>query len=197
MTPTSSACESESNWSDGVERVGESEVLRQNATYPWYRDWRDLARQSCRWQGFEDFPLHFQPSNIASVGVLLDFAEQHYGLGFIAWLARIVQGNDHLDVNGNDISIALDQTRSLNSVSRISHGERRSANQIVTSLATPLSRKCDQTASTSFPSGNISRTSTVGFGSAREQSDCRRRVRRQPAVSGYHVLPAVQKHAGR
>jgi hypothetical protein len=127
MTPTSSACESESNWSDGVERVGESEVLRQNATYPSYRDWRDLARQSCRRQGFVDFLLHFQPSNIASVGVLLDFAEQLYGLGFIAWLARIVHGNDHLDVNRNDLSIALDQTRSLNSVFRNSHGECPSA----------------------------------------------------------------------
>src|SRR5262245_6549547 len=60
-----------------------------------------------------DFSLLSQPSEITTVGPFLDLLQVSNCLGFVARLAGIIHGHDHLDLDGDDVFVALDQARPL------------------------------------------------------------------------------------
>jgi hypothetical protein len=54
----------------------------------------------------------------ASLGMFRDLANQFHGLGFVAWLGRVVGGNDHFDLDGHHGSTTADQPGCLESFAR-------------------------------------------------------------------------------
>ncbi len=56
---------------------------------------------------FINLALPLKPSRISTFGVFSDFSDELYRFGFIAWLARVVWGNDHLDLHSHDVTTAF------------------------------------------------------------------------------------------
>ncbi|WP_165230913.1 hypothetical protein [Aquisphaera insulae] len=70
---------------------------------------------------FIDLAMLLEPRRIASFGVFCGFSDQLDGLGFVARLARVVDRDDHLEVERHDIATAAHQTRDLDTLARDSH----------------------------------------------------------------------------
>ena len=69
-----------------------------------------------------DFALLPQPGQVTLLGVLLDLPQELNGFRFVAWLARVIDRNDHLDLNRNHILLRLNQSGPLDSLSGNTHG---------------------------------------------------------------------------
>jgi len=63
-----------------------------------------------------------QPSHVSSLSVILDFAKKLNSFRFVAWFARIIDGDDHFDLDRNDEFVSLNQSGPLDSLSGNSHG---------------------------------------------------------------------------
>src|SRR6185295_2756370 len=70
-----------------------------------------------------DFALLGQPSQVATLGALLDLPKELNGLRFVARLARVIDRNDHLDLDRNHVLLGLNQSGPLDSLSGNTHRE--------------------------------------------------------------------------
>jgi hypothetical protein len=82
----------------------------------------DVAALSHRLRRCVDSSVLGQPSHVSPLGVILDFAKKLNRFRFVAWFARIIDGDDHFDLYRNNELVSLNQPRSLDSLSWYSHG---------------------------------------------------------------------------
>src|SRR5262249_23258203 len=116
------------------------------------------------------FALLSQPSEVSALCVFFYFPKKLNCFGLVAWLARVIDWDDHLDFDRDDIFLSLNQACPLETLSCNPHGSPLSKKWTVPNFATRLSPRWDQPALNSVPSGSDWRTSTAGFGVASGRS---------------------------
>src|SRR5207249_853356 len=63
----------------------------------------------------------FQPAQLVALGAFLDFAKELHRFGFVAWLTRIVRRDDPFNLDRDDISFRLNQSRPFNALAGNPH----------------------------------------------------------------------------
>ena len=63
----------------------------------------------------------FQPTHLVALGAFLDFAKEFHRFRFVARFTRVIGGNDHLDLHGDNILFGLNESRPLDALAGNSH----------------------------------------------------------------------------
>ncbi len=79
-----------------------------------------------------------QPIDVPLIRMLLYLTKKLNRFGFQTGFIRIIKGNHHFNLHGNDVAVALNQTGSLYSFSWDLHCHSSSKKWTVTNFATPL-----------------------------------------------------------
>ena len=58
-----------------------------------------------------NFAMLFQPVQLVALGAFLHLPQELHRFGFIAWLAWVVRGDDHFNIDGDDILFGLNEPR--------------------------------------------------------------------------------------
>jgi len=69
-----------------------------------------------------DLALLGQPGDVSSLGMLLDLLKKLNRFRFVARLAWVINGDDHFNLDRNDIFLTLNQSSPLDSLSSNTHG---------------------------------------------------------------------------
>src|SRR5262249_12051114 len=75
----------------------------------------------CSLHGGIDFAFLGQPRHIALVCVFLYLSKELNSFRLVAGLRRVINWNNHLDLNGNHVLLSLDEARPLDSLSGNAH----------------------------------------------------------------------------
>ena len=70
---------------------------------------------SRRGQRLVDFAVLRQPVHVTSLSMLFHRLQELNCFRFVARLARVIVGNDQFDIDGHDVTIRVDEARTLDS----------------------------------------------------------------------------------